>query len=310
MPPSQEVPPVKRRDIAKANSNLDISNNEPSTASKTPEPGQCNRLIASKPPVDTAKGSNKASLLTLPVEIRLRIYDLLLVSRFDREQNPRVAVGNTNQKKILLGSKVLQFRVYRTMEPAIVQTCQQIYHEANPILYSQNVFLITEPGKMFGLIEQIGLVNLKLIKTLDIWVSWSAELSLLVQLFDTLAEEASGLRCIQVSWGLGIEPPKGGCLGENLDLVRALGKIQGLETLVMTGYFAKNWPAYLEERMGVRVQIIYGYYYKADVLPKGLLNDEEFENERRSREQRDRELNEKELQKFMDYQRGTVHLFP
>jgi hypothetical protein len=38
-------------------------------------------------------------------------------------------------------------------------------------------------------------------------------------------------------------------LGDNLDFVCTLGKIQGLETLVIEGFDAKNWPAYLEERM-------------------------------------------------------------
>lgn len=32
-------------------------------------------------------------------------------------------------------------------------------------------------------------------------------------------------------------------LGDNLDFVRLLGNIQGLEKLVIEGYYAKNWPA-------------------------------------------------------------------
>jgi hypothetical protein len=45
-------------------------------------------------------------------------------------------------------------------------------------------------------------------------------------------------------------------LGDNLDFVHALGKIRGLEKLVISGYYAKNWAAYLEERMGVQVRAI------------------------------------------------------
>jgi hypothetical protein len=56
----------------KAFFDLDISNSEPSTASKTPKPRDRNRPIASKPPaIDDAKGNNKVARLTLPVEIRL-----------------------------------------------------------------------------------------------------------------------------------------------------------------------------------------------------------------------------------------------
>jgi hypothetical protein len=36
--------------------------------------------------------------------------------------------------------------------------------------------------------------------------------------------------------------------------VLSIGKIKGLEELVIQGCYAKNWPAYLEERMSVRVQ--------------------------------------------------------
>jgi hypothetical protein len=63
------------------------------------------------------------------------------------------------------------------MEPRILQTCKEIYSEANPILYSQNVFEFDEPEQIFRLIEKIGLVNLKLVKTLHISVRWRTELS-------------------------------------------------------------------------------------------------------------------------------------
>ena len=310
MPPSQKETPFKRKDIAKAFFDLDISDSEPSAASKTPKPRDRNRLIASKPPLDEAKGNNKVALLTLPVEIRLRIYELLLVSRFDRTQNPSWAVGNTNQKVVLLSMG--QIRQYRTMEPGILQTCKQIFHEANSILYSQNVFAISEPEQMFRLIMQIGLRNFKLVKTLDIWVPWMAELSTWLQLLDILAREASGLRYIRIGWGAECEFPsqleRGAMergLGDNLDFVRALGKIRGLEKLVIEGYYAKNWPGYLEERMGVQVRAIYGHCREERELEEGDLNDGELKIEKLIRE-----LNEKELQTFREYQQGTEDLIP
>jgi hypothetical protein len=48
-------------------------------------------------------------------------------------------------------------------------------------------------------------------------------------------------------------------LSGNLDFVRALGMIQGLDKLAIEGYYAKNWPAYLEETMGVQVRAICGH---------------------------------------------------
>ena len=75
--------------------------------------------------------------------------------------------------------------------------------------------------------------------------------------------------------------------------MRALGKIQGLEELVIEGYYAKNWPSYLEERMGVRVQAICGWYFtKEDTFVHA------------------REHNEMQLELFTEYQQGTENLIP
>jgi len=193
------------------------------------------------------------------------------------------------------------------MEPGILQTCKQIYHEANSILYSQNVFKISEPKQMFRLIVQIGLVNFKLVKTLDIWVPWMAELSPWLQLLYISAEEASGLRYIRIRWGAECEFHWGlerGArergLGDNLDFIHVLGKIQGLEKLVIGGYYAKNWPAYLEARMSVQVRVICGHCREERESKEGDLNDEKLI----------RETNEKELQTFREYQQGTEDLIP
>jgi hypothetical protein len=92
-------------------------------------------------------------------------------------------------------------------------------------------------------------------------------------------------------------------LGDNLDFVHMLGNIQGLETLVIKGYYAKNWPAYLEQRMDVQVQAICGYCREEHKLREEDLNDEELEDTKFICE-----LNEKELQTFRKYQQGTEDL--
>ncbi|PVH71889.1 hypothetical protein DL98DRAFT_660356 [Cadophora sp. DSE1049] len=261
MPPSLKGTPFKKKDIAKALFDLDISDAESSIASKIPKPRNRNGQITSKPPLDEAKGNNTVGLLILLIEIRLRIYDLLL-------------------------------------------TCKQIYNEVNSILYSQNVFAISDPEQMFRLIVQIDLVSLKLVRTLHIWVPWMAELSPWLQLLYILAEKASGLRYIELAWDTNCEDrwqlqrgnrERG--LGDNLDFVRALGKIQGLEKLLISGYYAKNWPAYLE-RIGVRARAICGHCCEESELKEEDLNDEELEIEKFRRER-----NEKALHTFMEYQR-------
>ena len=105
---------------------------------------------ASRPPTNEAKGNNNIEVtsltsglptfLTLPVEIRLQIYDLLLISRSDERSRSRsTSARNADQIMVLLS--VDPDPIYRTME---LWTCKQIHH-ANPIHYSQNVFAITWP---------------------------------------------------------------------------------------------------------------------------------------------------------------------
>lgn len=78
--------------------------------------------------------------------------------------------------------------------------------------------------------------------------------------------------------------------GNNVYFVRALGKIQGLEELVIEGYYAKYWPAYLEE------QAIYGKY--CELMDNKKLNDFNCKD------------NERQPQIVTEYQRGTEDLFP
>ena len=308
MPPSRkrgsgEVP-FRRKHIAKAFLDLDLSDGEPLDAGKRLRPPSRNPPATPQSP--DAQGKNKVTFFTLPAEIRLRIYDLLLVSRFDREQNPSLAVGNSYQKMVML--HMIRAPQYRTMEPGILQTCRKIYHEANLILYSQNMFYISEPEQMFRLITQIGPKNFKLVKSLNIWVPWLTEIGPWLKFLNVLAKEASGLRVIELRWDKKSDFPwelmrgaKERGLGDSLQFVRALGQIQGLEKLVIKGYYAKLWPAYLKEKMGVEVQAKCGHYLE---LKDEDLNDEELEDE-----QFKRELN-KELQSFRKYQQGTEDLIP
>ena len=72
------------------------------------------------------------------------------------------------------------------------------------------------------------------------------------EFFDKLAREATGLRDIYIYWDA--EPTCwhfGG--GFDVDVVRALARIKGLHRMQIDGFFAKEWPAYLEEKVGMKV---------------------------------------------------------
>jgi len=83
----------------------------------------------------------------------------------------------------------------------------------------------------------------KFVKTLHIWVPWTANRFPWLQLFYVLSKEATGLRSIELGWGANCDylwhlerGAKERGLGDNLDFVRALGMIQGLEKLIFEGY--------------------------------------------------------------------------
>jgi hypothetical protein len=132
--------------------------------------------------------------------------------------------------------------------------------------------------------------------------------------YDTLAEETTGLRYVRLGWGSTIDtnnlyPFERGAiergLGDNLDFVRALGKIQGLKELVIEGEYAKNWPIYLEKRMSVRVKAICGREFEENELVKGDPTKEQLKHQKFIRA-----LNERSLNRFTVYQQGTEDLIP
>ena len=259
--------PFKREDIIKAFFDFDLSSSRPST---TPKP---RRPVVSK---------RKISFLTLPVEIRLEIYDLLLVMRDKRTgQNTPLDLFPTDSDEA-------------QVELDILRTCKQIYDEASPILYSQNIFTTMYAEDITRLILHVGPANFKLIKHLDFYVPFPATPPSWLRLFNMLAKEASGLRSIRLRLDSSFE--RGiwcGGLGDNVSFVRALAKIQGLEELFITGYYAKNWPEYLERKTGARVRAIAGHGYDLTDVDKGL-------------EDRFRAINKDELERFEDYQEVVV----
>lgn len=121
---------------------------------------------------------------------------------------------------------------------------QEIYDEGNPELYSKNFFSINKAEQFQGLIIQVGSISLKLVRHLDIWIPFCSTDDW-PSLFNFLAEKATGLRHVKIGFGPETAPFfQIGC-GCDLDLVRALGKFQGLDELDIEGYYSKHWPAYL-----------------------------------------------------------------
>lgn len=194
---------------------------------------------------------------------------------------------------------------YRTMEPAILRTCGQVYREAISVLYSRNVFRFSAPEDMTRFMAQIGPTNTKLLRSLDMHVPWAADIWPWLKLLYALSREAAGLKELKLHWDalcdlywLHETSKKQRGLGDDVSFVRALARIQGLEKLHISGFYGKNWPVYLMARTGAYVLAEYGN-------PVGWTSDDKAEAIKR-----ERAMKELEMIRFMDYQRGIEDLVP
>ncbi|KAE9978759.1 hypothetical protein Vi05172_g13244 [Venturia inaequalis] len=216
---------------------------------------------------------SQSAFMNLPLEIRLRIYGLLVIGWFDPKTNRSCVVDTKNQKMVFFGFG--QFRQNRTKETAVLQTCKRIHVGGTPELYSKNVFRINKAAQFQRFVIQIGPVNLKLIRHLDIWISYSSNPDGWPPLFKFLANNATGLRHIKVAFDAETEWFMGIGLGCDVDLVRALGKIQGLAEFIIEGFYSKHWPAYLEKSMGCKVTALCGHCCEMHELDDEALTEEE-----------------------------------
>ncbi|KAI0105692.1 hypothetical protein GGR51DRAFT_548941 [Nemania sp. FL0031] len=282
--------PFSRKAISKA-FGLDISDAEPSSRVGSRRP---NKGSETEAPI---RKKQRSLLFGLPVEIRLEIYDWLLVSRFNRLKNLPEVVGNNHQKMILLSDP--KDHRYRTIGLAILQTCKQIYREAVPILYSRNVFQFLDPDLMLRLMDQIGPTNTKLIRSLDIIVPPNADKDSWLNLFYILPKATTGLKSVVVKWwGEGeYEPNWEKDPGMDVAFAQALARLStvGLEKLRIEGHYAKPWPAYFRDRFGARV------VEAEDGCPRPPRDDDDDWM---------RELAAEILEDFRKYQDGTDLLNP
>jgi hypothetical protein len=144
------------------------------------------------------------------------------------------------------------------------------------MLCSNKVFHDKEAEVMLLFIERIGIVNLTYIKSISLFVTCPTKVEPWLRLLQTLANGVTGLRSLTVEWdtkeheywcertGPGWPPPPSSRyrgLGDDLGFARALAQIQGLEQLVIKGYYGKRWPAYLQREMNVLL-------YKQDLILK------------------------------------------
>lgn len=182
-----------------------------------------------------SSSKTKANFLSLPIELRLCIYDHLLVY----ELPIKPALG-----------------CYGCPSLSVLRTCKQINAEASPILYSQNTFKFHQPIFALSRLLSIGAGNAKHLHTLIICRGHPdyATRSSCGQrhVLDQFLWEGTGLRDVFVYWD-----PEDSCpYGVEMDLlfVRDSGEMRGLVYTLVTGYHARPWPGYWAKMICVPVR--------------------------------------------------------
>lgn len=142
-----------------------------------------------------------------------------------------------------------------------------------PDYYSANTFRIENASEAFRWLSKLGSKNRAALTTLSLHVGawYRHEQKAWRWLFLFLAKPANfpNLRRLEVSWEAEVTPDaavsrrnwgetmaerivlQGG--GRDVVAVRALGRMQHLESLIIGGYFAVDWLQYLQDQ-GVKVQ--------------------------------------------------------
>ena len=186
---------------------------------------------------------SRSDFLSLPLEIRLRIYEYLLLCKSH-------------------ATPVYRPRARQPITLSVLRTCKQIHTEGSPIFYSKNEIVVDEPEPIIRWFALIGRMKVRHLRRIRIFVgavecfgNTSSQRSARVghlwyKLLDELARDAAGLRHIYIYWSFKCS----GAAGKDLQFVRRLGKLQRLQSMDLDGYYAKQWPSYLARKLGIEVQ--------------------------------------------------------
>lgn len=240
--------------------------------------------------------NNKLSFLTLPTEIRLQICDCILAGHEISIEGEYAGV--TVQPPLL--------------ELAILRTCKQIYNEANPIFWTRNRFAFTEPSWAPRIISRCGPTNFGLVRELQFSV-WPVETPEQWLFFVGLvAKKAAGLRSLAVQFETAEsqdECPENRGLGDNISFVHALGKIKGLDELLIGGCYAYSFLSYLELHTSAQVKAAMGH--EATDGANGLWKDKgEWLTELLEGGRYHESIAYEYAQEWADFQKGIENLRP
>lgn len=225
--------------------------------------------------------TENASFLGLPIELRLRIYTELLVSRtpnevigYDFSKLPAEPIHGSSRQWISLDGFLdttdrnlprgiwrdirggTRRRSHLNIDPRILRVCKQINNEACSILYCWNVFYGKDVSSVLYFFERIGERNLGFLRSLFIRVELlhyeRNEVPDWLRVLRILASKALGLRHMVVRFHLSM--CWGGAQPDHRDFdiasfIRGLAEIRELRGLDLEHYYAQNWVHFLSQAM-------------------------------------------------------------
>ena len=136
---------------------------------------------------------------------------------------------------------------------ASLRASQTVHLEAAPVLYGSNTFHFSYPVIGLDWLNGIGAKNVALLRDVRIFVEATVNQSSKdgwPKLLQKLGRDAKGLRWLHIYFDQ--EGMHRG-LGRDGRFVQALAEIKSLESVEIGGFYSRDWPEYLEERMGARV---------------------------------------------------------
>jgi hypothetical protein len=214
-----------------------------------------------------ATSEEKPTFLTLPVEIRLLIYEELLIRKGDLP--PAITSRKPATMRLGVMTVYADYPTYQRLSAAILRTCKKIHREGRPVLYGQNVFVSYTATAMRYFVNQIGLRNVAFIKFVSFGVVKNVVPWGTVTL--TLVRAGAKLRIahiIYIMWYRPLKTEEDKGPGISVRFARALRRVQ-MDYLVISGVYGKHWPAFFRNKLGDRVEfkITLDHWKPGDPVP-------------------------------------------
>ena len=244
--------------------------------------------------------TNSSSLLSLPAEVRLQILDELLVAKFNAIKCGDHHLDGTHSTFMSTSYKSLASR--QRIEINILKVNRQLRIEGLKILHRDNSFKICSPGEFDGLLRKAA-ENLGLVRKMYIVLHGGTLVKDILRMLGQIEQHATSLRVMYLEFEQHTQiDHKDTILGHNIPIIRAVSQIKQLDLILLDGFYAVNWPSYLERETGAEVRHWWERYDMPFVDGQGrkVCGYEEENALRRAQE----------AKRLEEWQRGTEGIVP